>query len=94
MNIPHHNLRDLMNFLDNLRRRDLNDLLMCLACMVLVIFEMNILCRRVDLILPASSMYRLANLAGLRHGWKLHVCVTSASPKLVLERGLSQNGYG
>ena len=66
MNIPHHNLTDLMNFLYNLRRRDLNDLLMCLACMVLVIFEMNILCRRVDLILPASSMYRLANLAGLR----------------------------
>ena len=27
----------------NLRRRDLNDLLMCLACMLLVIFEMNIL---------------------------------------------------
>ena len=78
-----------MNFLDNLRRRELNDLLMCLACMVLVIFEMNILCRRVDLTLSASSMYRLAIPAGLRHGWKMHVCVTFASPNR-----LSQNGYG
>ena len=74
MNIHHQNLRVRMNFLNNLRRRDLNDLLMCLACMVLVISEMNILCRRVDLILPASSMYRHANLAGLLHPFA-NLCV-------------------
>ena len=67
------------------RRRDLNDLLMCIARMVLVILEMSILCRRVDRKLPAHGCKMSVRRLGPRH---------RSSQTVRVVRHLSQNGYG
>jgi hypothetical protein len=63
--VPDRNLRDLVNFLHYLGRRNFNDVLMHLTWVVGVIFLVHILSWRFDFIAVARGILRCTNFPGV-----------------------------